>query len=324
MTAPRMGWRVRPPAMRSILFYQALSDMTATPGFPFLEASIQIRRQGSGKDWALRMLASGSFEALFDVARREVDMAVVNPSGALTMAYRGKGPFAEPVPVRVVAVMPSEDQLAFAVTERTGLRSLADVKSQQYPLRISLRWQRDHGIQWYVDEVLKAYGFSLEDVIRWGGSVSYDPGLPMEPQRLERIKRGEVDAMFEEATRNWVGTAIDLGMRILPMEEPILHHLEDVGFRRAILTRAQFPGLPADTPTLDFSGWPVYSHADVDEDLIYRFCRGLDARRASIPWEEPGEPLPLATMCRDTPAPPMDVPLHPGAERYWREAGYLV
>jgi TRAP-type uncharacterized transport system substrate-binding protein len=28
-------------------------------------------------------------------------------------------------------------------------------------------------------------------------------------------------------------------------------------------------------------------------------------------------------MCRDTPEGPLDVPLHPGAERYWREAGYL-
>ncbi|MBM2811101.1 MAG: hypothetical protein HW416_1860 [Chloroflexi bacterium] len=323
MTVPRQPGRIRPPAMRSILFFQAIGQMMITPGFAMQEARIQLRKQGSPDEWATPLLASGSFAAMFDIAKRDVDMAVVNPSGALTMGYRGKGPFAEPVPVRVVTVMPSEDSAAFAVTEKTGIRSLADVKERQYPLRLTLRFQRDHGIQWYLDELLKVYGFTLDDIIRWGGTVSYDPWLPMEPQRLERVKNDEVDAMFEEATDNWIEKAISLGMRILPLDEPVLSALEDVGFRRSMLHKAQFPSLPADTPTLDFSGWPVYTHADVDEELIYCFCEGMDRARAVIPWEEPGQPLPLETMCKDSPATPMDVPLHPGAERYWREAGYL-
>jgi hypothetical protein len=28
-------------------------------------------------------------------------------------------------------------------------------------------------------------------------------------------------------------------------------------------------------------------------------------------------------MCKDTPAGPLRIPLHPAAERYWRDAGYL-
>jgi TRAP-type uncharacterized transport system substrate-binding protein len=75
-------------------------------------------------------------------------------------------------------------------------------------------------------------------------------------------------------------------------------------------------------PTLDFSGWPFYTHAEVDDDLIYRFCRGLDACKADIQWQKDG-PLPLADMCRDGPDTPLPVALHPAAERYWREAGCL-
>ena len=48
----------------------------------------------------------------------------------------------------------------------------------------------------------------------------------------------------------------------------------------------------------------------------------LDARKASIPWEAPG-PLPTETMCKDTASGPLKIPLHPAAERYWHEAGYL-
>ena len=41
------------------------------------------------------------------VARGDVDVSVVNPTGLLTMAYRGTGPFKQALPLRGVAVMPA-------------------------------------------------------------------------------------------------------------------------------------------------------------------------------------------------------------------------
>ena len=59
-----------------------------------------------------------------------------------------------------------------------------------------------------------------------------------------------------------------------------------------------------------------------DDDFIYGFCRALDTRKANVAWQKP-EPLPLADMCRDTEEGPLRVPLHPAAERFWRERGYM-
>lgn len=317
-SAPIVG--LRPPAMRSLLILEAVGELIKPPEFPFPDVRLQLWPQGTER--GLTIFASTSVEVIHKVARREVDIAMVNPSGPLTVAYRGKGCFPTPVPIRAIAVMPSFDQIAFGVASATGLRSLADIKTRHYPLKLSLRAWREHAVHLYVDEVLKAYGFSLADIIKWGGKVAYDPHLPFEPERLEPVRRGEMDAIFDEAVQHWISPAIESGMTILPLEEPILQRLEDLGFRRSVLLREQFPGLGVDVPTLDFSGWPVYTHADVDEQLIYRFCRALDARKSAIAWEGNGD-LPLATMCRDTPAGPLGIPLHPGAERCWREAGYL-
>ena len=52
------------------------------------------------------------------------------------------------------------------------------------------------------------------------------------------------------------------------------------------------------------------------------FCRALDASKDRIPWAEDA-PLPLAQMVRDTPEGHLEVPLHPAAEKFWRERGYL-
>ena len=101
-----------------------------------------------------------------------------------------------------------------------------------------------------------------------------------------------------------------------------LQAMDDIGFHRSPISKAMFPNLDADVPALDFSGWPVYTHAGAPDDLIYAFCQGLEARKSDIIWQEPRD-LPLDEMCRDTQAGPLKVPLHPAAERFWHEMGYL-
>jgi TRAP-type uncharacterized transport system substrate-binding protein len=45
-------------------------------------------------------------------------------------------------------------------------------------------------------------------------------------------------------------------------------------------------------------------------------------RKDRIPWQGEG-PLPLDSMCRNTPQGSLEIPLHPAAAEYWRERGYL-
>jgi TRAP-type uncharacterized transport system substrate-binding protein len=122
--------------------------------------------------------------------------------------------------------------------------------------------------------------------------------------------------------RGWVNSAAEAGMRVLPLDEAILTRLEGLGLRRALIPTARYPRLPNDVPTLDFSGFAVYTHADVPDAVVTSVCAALEARKDRIGWQEPG-PLPLDWMCRDTPDGPLVIPLHPAAARFWRERGYL-
>ena len=88
------------------------------------------------------------------------------------------------------------------------------------------------------------------------------------------------------------------------------------------MRKADYPQLPADILALDFSGWPIFVHADAPDDLVAQFCAALDARKHLIPWQGEG-PLPVEEMAKGTPAAPVEVPLHPGAEKFWRVKGYL-
>jgi len=98
--------------------------------------------------------------------------------------------------------------------------------------------------------------------------------------------------------------------------------MEELGLRRAVMPVSRYPKLGKDLPTLDFSGFAVYTHADVPDEVIASICAALEARKERIGWQEPG-PLPLERGCRDTADGPLMIPLHPAAEKFWRGQGYL-
>jgi hypothetical protein len=293
--------RPEPVATRSRLMLEVASVLATDDAWPYRQVDVRLREQG-GESWRIRLFASDAPGGIEAVAAGEADVAIVNPSALLTLAVRGSGPFPRPLPLRAIAVIPSYDQLAFAVTAQSGLTTLAEIRERRAPLRVSLRGQRDHSVHPIVEQVLATAGFGLADLAAWGGQVRYDRGLPDAPSRLGAVERGEVDAIFDEAVGVWVERAAALGMRLLPLGDP---------------------ALPADVPAIDFSGFAVFTHESAPDDLITAFCAALETGKTRIPWEGEG-PLALDRMCRDTPEGPLDVPLHPAAERFWRAQGYLA
>ena len=166
------------------------------------------------------------------------------------------------------------------------------------------------------------YGFSMQDIVSWGGEIHRHPNVPWnEPKAVER---GEIDAIFDEAVANWAPSALEVGMHIVSLDEPALQKLEAIGFRRARVSRDQYPELSKDIDvmTLDFSGWAVFTSAAVSDDLVTMICTALESRRDRIPWEGEG-PLPLDRMCIDADDAPLPAPLHPAAEQFWRARGYV-
>jgi uncharacterized protein len=315
------GRSVGRDTIRSRLVLEVASEMVDQPQWPNRQARVSLRVQGV-ESWPVNMIASDGPAGIDLVARGEMQLAISNPAMFVTLAVRGTGPFKSAIPLRAITVIPSPDQLAFAVTERTGVRSLQEIRERRLPLRISMRGQRDHALHPVVKEVLAAVGFSLEDAVSWGGAVRYDDGLPIKDNRLGAVRRGEVDMIIDEAVRGWANQALDDGMRILPLDEPTVEKLEAIGLRRGIMPKVRYPKLSSDLLTLDFSGFAVYTHADVPDGVVTAICAALEARKDRIGWQEPG-PLPLDRMCRDTDDGPLMIPLHPAAERFWRGCGYL-
>lgn len=277
---------------------------------------------GSGESFRpwLRM-STGSPAIAKAVAREELELAFVNPSGALTQAYRGTGIFSEPLPLRVVASFPTWDRFVYLFHPRTGITSLAEVKERRYPLRLSIREDTTHSTRVLVDQTLAAYGFSLADLESWGGSFQLN-GPPGDARRMAALRNDELDAIFDEGLVLWFDEALAHGMRPVELDESAFAYLEKIGWRRVVMPAGAFPHLEADYTAIDYSGWPLYTRASLPDDDAYKVCEALFARQAEVPWEDTFRRV--EDLGLDLEAIPRDVPLHPGAARWYREHGVEV
>ena len=317
--APGPGLNTPPVSSRSLLALEIAEELVDAPDWGYRRSHITMKARDFETE-GFTLFGSGSPDGIEAVATGEAHLAMINPSAMLTMAYRGEGPYDRALPVRVISILPSYDQITIAVAESTGLKSLTDIAGQRYPLRISIRGPRENSVPRVADEICKAAGFTLDDVESWGGEVRYDYRLPA--LRMADLESGAVDCLIDEAVRQWVEPAAAQGFRFLPIDGAVLEALVAIGFRPGMVSKQHFPSLPTDLDALDFSGFPVFSNADVPDAQVRAICQALEARKDRIPWEGAG-PLPLATMCKSTVEGPLDVPLHPAAEAFWRERGYL-
>jgi TRAP-type uncharacterized transport system substrate-binding protein len=292
--------------------------------WPYRVVTVEIESHAEPGRFAF--YGANHVDSLRDVQDRRIDVSILNPSAILTMAYRGVGAFDAPHDVATIAVIPHEDKLGFAVSARLGFGSLTDIAAARYPLRVSTRGSLDVCTPIMIDVVLRAHGFSLDDIRSWGGEVRYDQPMPPHPSRMGRLASGEIDAIFDEGVFIWADRLSDAGARLLPLSSEHLDYLESQGFRRGVIEKSRYSSLPDDVPAVDYGGWPIYCRSDTSDALVERFCRAMINRRHEIVWDIGGPdqpPLPLGQMVNDAPATPIDVPLHPRAAVVWREQGWI-
>ena len=251
------------------------------------------------------------------VAKNEAELAISYSPTSYT-AIQGVAPFTEAYPeVRAVATLNPNSTFHFLVLKETGLTSIDDLKDKKYPLRISVNKQGST-MELASKAVLNAYGITYQDIESWGGKVYF----LSTKETMESIDDGQVQAHSitgEQPISHFIEASTRRDFTLLPVNPEAVNKVnQELGTRAAVIPGGMYSFNTGDVPTFAASLMLIAGDGQSD-DFVYNVTKSLHENLDYLHSVH----ATLKDMTPESMADTTPIPLHPGAEKYYREIGVL-
>ena len=272
----------------------ALSQIYAK-ALPDAKATVQSTKASAEN---LNLLEAGRGEIAFTLG------------DALSDAWNGNAEsgFAKPLKkLRAVAgIYPNFIQIV--ANADAGIKTLADLKGK----RISVGAPKS-GTELNARAILKAAGLAYSDFAK----VEY---LAF-GESVELMKNRQLDVTLQSAglgvsSIRDLATSIKIVVVSVPPE--VVGKVGDAAYQVATIPANTYEGQTADVPTVAIRNFLV-SHTGVPEDTVYQMTKAMfENLPTMVAAHNAAKGIEVATAMKGT-----SVTFHPGAEKYYREAGVL-
>ena len=190
----------------------------------------------------------------------------------------------------------------------SGIKTLADLKGK----RLSVGAARS-GTELNARAILKAAGITYQDL----GKVEY---LPF-GESVELIKNRQLDATLQSAGLG-VASIRDLATSVkivvVPVPADVVAKVGDPAYQATTIPANTYTGQTEDVPTAAIPNFLV-THSGVSDELAYQMAKQLYANLDTLyAAHNAAKAIKLENALKGMP-----VPLHPGAERYYKEVGLI-
>nr|WP_211289174.1 TAXI family TRAP transporter solute-binding subunit [Albidovulum inexpectatum] len=205
----------------------------------------------------------------------------------------------------IAAIYPNYVQIVASAD--SGIRTLADLKGKSLSVGAA-----KSGTELNARKIFAAAGMSYEDL----GKVEYLPFA----ESVELIKNRQLDATLQSAglgvaSIKDLSTSIDIQMVSIPPEV-----VEKLGapYIAATIPAGTYQGQDEDVPTVAIVNFLV-THQDVSDETAYQMTKLLFENLGELEAAHKA----AAQIKLENALNGMPIPLHPGAERFYREAGLM-
>ena len=190
----------------------------------------------------------------------------------------------------------------------SGIKTLADLKGK----RISVGAAKS-GTELNARAIFKAAGLTYADLAK----VEY---LPF-GESVELIKNRQLDATLQSAGLG-VASIRDLSTSVkivvVPVPADMVAKVGDAAYQTAVIPANTYTGQTQDVPTAAIPNFLV-THSGVSDELAYQMAKQMYENIDTLYAAHNA----AKAIKRENAIKGMPVPLHPGAERYYREVGLV-
>ncbi len=238
-------------------------------------------------------------------------------SGVGLLAIAGEDPYQQRLEnIRGISLVYADSAFHFLVNDKLDISSIDEIREKKYPLNLSVSYQGSL-MEIATKTALEAYGISYQDIESWGGQISF---LPLRAS-LSLMQDGRIDATgvaIQFPQSSIVEASLRQELRILPLTEQAIRYANaKLGTSRSKIPAGTYSFTNTDIPT--FSDTCVLiANADVEEEQVYKVIESIFKNLDYLSNVHRS----LATLTL-TDMPRVNVPLHPGAQRFYREKGVL-
>lgn len=267
------------------------------------------------KEHGIRCYAESTVGSIYNIhALRdgENDFAVVQSDWQYN-AYTGKGVFADGPPFKDLRSIMSlhSEMFTLAASKKSGIKSFSDLKGK----RVNVG-DRGSGMRAIMQELMEEKGWTR---------TSFKLASELKPaDAVKALCNGTIDAMlFTAGHPNGLIQEVtsDCGATLVPVEGPEVDALlkDSPYYARTAIPGGMYKNNPQNTPTFGVKATLVTT-AGEDEEAVYQLTKAVFDNFDSFKTLH----FVFATLDKERMVySGLTAPLHPGAIRYYREAGLL-
>jgi len=251
------------------------------------------------------------------VGTGDVDLGLAMPM-SIAAAISGGDPYKKSYPdIRVLAMGFSMNYLQFALAEDKEINSIDDIFKTKFPLKI-VTGRSATTTGWIFDQMLKYYGLKESDIVKRGGKILHSPYGDW----VSMLQDKHVDAMFDNITIPspiLLEVLISRKMKLLPLADGLRKFLiKEKALAPAVIPKGAYGIVKEELPTCAVATGVIANKnlpSEMAYDLVKVWSENVDRVRAIHPSVATWDPK---MAWKDTGGP-----LHSGAEKYFREKGYM-
>lgn len=247
----------------------------------------------------------GTQENIRKLEAGEIEFGMANAAISY-FATKGEGNWEQPHEIRAVATI-APNVGVFVTTKSTGITTIPDLKGKRVVLGPA-----GAGFDYFLKPLLEAHGVTYEDMTVLNGNYI---------TAVDMIADGKADASF-------MGGAIPIPAVVqlcasqdvvfLELDPSVYDKLQQYPFYFPVPIKADaYDDLEKEIIGMNVGNMQLITHANVPEDVVYNLTKRMYEHRSEIVEKHPaGKAINPTNVVRKT-----GTPFHPGAIKFYREAG---